>query len=120
MLSFYRFLAFAFILGGSGYFGYLGRPAEMGLAIVAGSIALAFSYIDKIQRFKGAGFEAEMRQQGLQVLARMIARQYLREIRAGNKLGQRLTVTSGDEKEAIKKYMQDHGWGHRACHEREQ
>jgi len=63
MLSFYRFLAFAFILGGSGYFGYLGRPAEMGLAIVAGSIALAFSYIDKIQRFKGAGFEAEMRQQ---------------------------------------------------------
>ena len=63
MLSFYRFLAFAFILAGSGYFGYLGRPAEMGLAIVAGSIALAFSYIDKIQRFKGAGFEAEMRQQ---------------------------------------------------------
>jgi len=35
----------------------------MGLAIVAGSIALAFSYIDKIQKFKGAGFEAEMRQQ---------------------------------------------------------
>jgi hypothetical protein len=63
MLSFYRFLAFAFILAGSGYFGYLARPAEMALAIVAGSIALAFSYIDKIQRFKGAGFEAEMRQQ---------------------------------------------------------
>ena len=63
MLGVYRFLAFAFILVGSSYFGYLGRPAEMGLAIVAGSIALAFSYIDKIQRFKGAGFEAEMRQQ---------------------------------------------------------
>lgn len=63
MLTAYRFLGFAFILAGSAYFGYLGRPAEMGLAIVAGSIALAFSYIDKIQRFKGAGFEAEMRQQ---------------------------------------------------------
>ncbi len=31
--------------------------------------------------------------------------------------GKTLTVTSGDEKGAIKKYMQEHGWGHRACHE---
>lgn len=60
IISLYRFLAFAFILGGSAYFGYVGRPAEMTLAIVAGSIALAFSHIDRIQRFKGAGFEAEM------------------------------------------------------------
>jgi hypothetical protein len=29
-----------------------------------------------------------------------------------------LTVTSKDEKEAIKAYMQEHGWGHRECHER--
>ncbi|MFL1467391.1 hypothetical protein [Marinobacter sp. HN1S83] len=34
--------------------------AEMGLAILAGSIGLAFTNIDKIARFKGAGFEAEM------------------------------------------------------------
>jgi predicted transcriptional regulator len=32
----------------------------MGLAILAGSIGLAFSNIDKISKFKGAGFEAEM------------------------------------------------------------
>lgn len=59
MLTVLRCFAFAFILGGSFYFGYVERPAEMGLAIVAGSIALAFSYIDKIQKFKGAGFEKE-------------------------------------------------------------
>ena len=35
----------------------------MGLAILAGSLGLAFSNIDKISRFKGAGFEAEMREQ---------------------------------------------------------
>ena len=29
-----------------------------------------------------------------------------------------LTVTSVDEKEDIKKYMQEHGWGHREYHER--
>ncbi|MCG8514690.1 MAG: hypothetical protein MI740_11145 [Halanaerobiales bacterium] len=43
------------------YFGYIGKSTEMGLAIVAGAIVAAFINIDKIQRFKGAGFEAEMR-----------------------------------------------------------
>lgn len=57
-----RAVAFAYIIGGSFYFGFMSRPIEMDLAIVAGAIALAFSYIDKIQKFKGAGFEAEMRQ----------------------------------------------------------
>lgn len=33
----------------------------MGLFIVACAIALAFANIDKVQRFKGAGFEAEMK-----------------------------------------------------------
>ena len=33
---------------------------------------------------------------------------------------QMLTVTSQDEKEATKRYMQEHGWGHKACHERGQ
>ena len=32
----------------------------MGLAVLAGALGLAFSNIDKISRFKGAGFEAEM------------------------------------------------------------
>ncbi|KAA1164450.1 hypothetical protein [Pseudoalteromonas fuliginea] len=33
---------------------------EMGLAILAGALGLAFSNLDKISKFKGAGFEAEM------------------------------------------------------------
>jgi predicted CopG family antitoxin len=32
--------------------------------------------------------------------------------------GRQLTVTSQDEKEAIRGYMQEHSWGHRECHER--
>lgn len=41
-------------------FGAMNMPAEMGLSILAGALGLAFSNIDKISRFKGAGFEAEM------------------------------------------------------------
>ena len=33
----------------------------MGIAVVACAIALSFLNLDKIQRFKGAGFEAEMK-----------------------------------------------------------
>ena len=29
-----------------------------------------------------------------------------------------LTVTSTNEKEAIKQYMQENGWGHQECHEK--
>lgn len=29
-----------------------------------------------------------------------------------------LVVTSDDEKQAIKRYMQEHGWGHRQCYEK--
>ena len=50
------------LFGISTLFGILGRPAEMGLAVVAGALGLAFANIDKISRFKGAGFEAEMRE----------------------------------------------------------
>jgi hypothetical protein len=48
------------LLGISSAYGFMGMTAEMGLAIIAGSIGLAFTNIDKISRFKGAGFEAEM------------------------------------------------------------
>jgi hypothetical protein len=41
--------------------GLLGKPTEMGIFVLAAGIGLAFANIDKIQRFKGAGFEAEMR-----------------------------------------------------------
>jgi len=36
-------------------FGIMGKPAEMGIIVVAGAIGLSFLNIDKIQRFKGAG-----------------------------------------------------------------
>ena len=42
-------------------FGIMGKTAEMGIIVVAGAIAVAFLNIDKIQKFKGAGFEAEMK-----------------------------------------------------------
>ena len=48
------------LLGGALLFGVLGRPAEMALAIAAGSLALAFSEIERFRRVKGAGFEAEL------------------------------------------------------------
>ena len=51
-----------FTLIGVFVFGILRQPTEMGIMIVAGAIGMAFSNIDKIQRFKGAGFEAEMKQ----------------------------------------------------------
>lgn len=40
--------------------GFMDKSVEMGLAIVAGAIGLAFSNIDKICSFEGAGFKAEM------------------------------------------------------------
>lgn len=52
--------AFIVLLAGPITFGILGKPTEMGLCIAAASIALAFSNIERIKRFKGAGFEAEM------------------------------------------------------------
>ncbi len=48
------------LFGVSTILGFCGKPVEMGLAIVAGSIGLAFSNIDKIKKFEGAGFKAEM------------------------------------------------------------
>ncbi|WP_284455227.1 hypothetical protein [Alloalcanivorax xenomutans] len=58
--SMLEMMCFSMLLGISSVYGFMGMTAEMGLAILAGSIGLAFSNIDKIARFKGAGFEAEM------------------------------------------------------------
>ncbi len=60
--NYIQFAAYAVLLAGSLVFGFLGKTAEMTLAIVAGAMGLAFTNIDKIARFKGAGFEAEMRE----------------------------------------------------------
>lgn len=55
------FISFAVLLVGSLYFGYTGKPAEMGLAIVAGALGVALSNLDKFESIKGAGFEAKLR-----------------------------------------------------------
>lgn len=55
-----KIAAFVILLAGSFILGWLGKPTEMGLSILAAAIALAFTNIEKIKRFKGAGFEAEM------------------------------------------------------------
>ena len=47
----------------SSLFGYLSMPKEMGLAILAGALGMAFSNLDKISEFKGAGFSAKMKDQ---------------------------------------------------------
>jgi hypothetical protein len=62
-------LASAVMLFLAMWLGLLGKPTEMSLIIVAGSIVIAFLNIDRIQRFKGAGFEAEMRQTVVEVHA---------------------------------------------------
>jgi hypothetical protein len=49
-------------LGPAVWFGLCSKPKEMGLAILAGSIAAAFLNIDKIKSFKGGGCAAEMRE----------------------------------------------------------
>ena len=56
----YQIISYIVLLGISSTYGFMGMPAEMGLSVLAGALGLAFSNIDKIARFKGAGFEAEM------------------------------------------------------------
>lgn len=54
-------LLMAVLITGAALFGWRELPVEMGVMVVACSICLAFANIDRIQSFKGAGFEAEMR-----------------------------------------------------------
>jgi len=60
--------AFILLLVGTFALGLLSKPTEMGLCILAAAIALAFSNIEKIKRFKGAGFEAEMLEKQVEVM----------------------------------------------------
>ena len=67
-----QIFSFVLLIVGNFVFGWLGKPTEMGLCTLAGAIALAFANIDKLKRFKGAGFEAEMKEAQFQA---MIARE---------------------------------------------
>lgn len=56
-------LAFGVLLIGSMALGFMGLPAEMGLAIGAGAIALAFLNLEQIASLKGAGIELVTKEQ---------------------------------------------------------
>lgn len=56
-----QLFSFAVLLLVSTALGFVGKPTEMALSIVAGAFGLAFCNIERIAKFKGAGFEAEMR-----------------------------------------------------------
>lgn len=63
MESVFKFSSTAVLLVVPCYFGYMSQPTEMGLAILAGALGLAFSNIDKLSEFSGAGFSAKMKDQ---------------------------------------------------------
>ena len=50
------------------YFGYVGKPTEMGLAITAGFIGLVFSSLDKFESFKAGGVEAKLKLEQLDAI----------------------------------------------------
>lgn len=60
--------SFVLLLGGTFTFGLLGRPAEMSLCTVAAAIGLAFANIERIESFKGGGFEVKTLRMQVQAL----------------------------------------------------
>lgn len=59
----FKFFSASVLLFVPCYFGYMAQPAEMGLAILAGALGVAFASIDKLSEFSGAGFSAKMKDQ---------------------------------------------------------
>lgn len=53
-------ISFLYLIGATTVFGFSGKTSAMSLSIVAGAIGMAFSNLDKFQKIKGAGFEAEL------------------------------------------------------------
>lgn len=58
-----EFIAYFLILVISIIFGFLGNTSAMALSIVAGGIAWCLANAERINRIKGAGFEAQFREQ---------------------------------------------------------
>lgn len=63
-----QFVSASVLLIASSILGFLSMSTEMGLAILAGALGMAFSNIDKISEFKGAGFEAKMKMDQVQAI----------------------------------------------------
>lgn len=82
-------------------FGFLGKPTEMGLSAVTGCLLLAFLNLEKFESFKGAGFEAKLKQavvdayatiEKLQKLAASLAEPIVMSITMENRLMQYISM----------------------------
>ena len=58
-----QIVSYVVLLGGTLLFGFLRGYKEMGIWVLAGFLGMGFLNIDKMERFRGAGFEAVMRDQ---------------------------------------------------------
>lgn len=56
-----NYIGFIILISSIFLFGLKGMAAEMGIAVAASAVFLAFANLDKFSKFKGAGFEAELR-----------------------------------------------------------
>ncbi|MCM3394868.1 MULTISPECIES: hypothetical protein [Cytobacillus] len=61
MSVFKTIFTLACIICPSLYFGFTGKPAEMGISIIMGGFVGVFLNLDKFEQFSGAGFEAKMK-----------------------------------------------------------
>jgi len=62
MIKFLNIIGFTLLIVSIFVFGLKGMAAEMGIAVAASGVFLAFANLDKFSEFKGAGFEAKLRQ----------------------------------------------------------
>jgi hypothetical protein len=62
MSIFLNIVGFILLIASVFVFGLKGMAAEMGIAVAASGIFLAFANLDKFSEFKGAGFEAKLRE----------------------------------------------------------
>lgn len=59
------------LLGGAMLFGLIGRPAEMAVAVAAGSLGLFFCNLDKFESFSAGGVAAKLRAQIMEMSHRV-------------------------------------------------
>jgi len=62
MNGFSNIVGFILLIASVFVFGLKGMAAEMGIAVAASGIFLAFANLDKFSEFKGAGFEAKLKE----------------------------------------------------------
>lgn len=108
------FIGLIYIIGSTLYFGVNDKPTQMGLTLIAGGIIMAFGNLDKISRFRGAGFEAEMKQKIDEAYATLANLQDLAvatvgpimSILAQARIGSGLLQEKIDKRNEIRKYLE--------------